>query len=686
MLALPVVTGVFVCLGLLVRVNVLPFALPLMVAGLVALARRRFEISVPVLVSFVIITVLGAVLGSIFLDPSYDGNAYHRSAALCLTDGWNPVWGEKCGRSWTDDYPMLSWIYSAAQSTWSGHTESGMAINLVVTAGTLLVSAWLGQRLGLGSPVAAMLGIAVVLNPVNVTQFWSSYVDGLSGSYFSVAILAVASLASPRVAFDNRWVHVVLAICLVALVSLKFTGLLYAGVAFLGAAGIVLVRAQRVGALTLGQLRPTASVYLAAGAAALVISFNPYVVNVIEGEHLLHPVLGADRAEFVEGLTPQCLDDTTRIDRPFRAMLFPTSLNSRTCSSADSLRSDFSLSSLYGEFDYLGVGAWRLSGFGPLMPFHVVFGALSLTVLSGLALARKQIGLVGPSYTILSLSLATTFLIEPNWWARYVPQLWLIACLPIVLAVSRRGWVSIAAASVVLFSLTASGVPSFLRASEISVEASLLAAKLDHELFDTLTISHPQSSFGPGHLERQERFGWQTIEYIDRGDVPCGSASMRMHPNSVYLLASDPFGATSRIEELLALDDFQIFVVVKDEATRGLSDSQREAFRERGVPIDDLGYRGSLAAAIVPAGTTYAIDNERSVHVSAELTLDDRRLEVELRSAGFTSGNNASVSVAGLDVARAGRGLNVVVFDPTGAFGAAFTFDTFSGSSVPSCA
>lgn len=688
LLSLPIVIGVFVGLGLVVNIGLVRVAFPLMVATTAWVALRRFGANTATVAGFVAIVFGAAVVGTQFLDPSSDGNSYHRSAALCLADGWNPIWGEKCGRPWTDDYPMLSWIYAAAQSFWSGSTESGMSINLVVSAGNGLTSAWIGRRLGLAFLPAVMLGIVMVLNPVNMTQMWSSYVDGLTGSYFSVAILAVAGLASPRVRFDDRSVHAIVAVCLVALVSLKFSGLVYAGVAFVGAAVFTLHGARRSNVLALARIKMIAVPYFVAGAATLIISFSPYVRNVIEGEHPLHPVLGEEQASFVEKTSRlACFESTSRFEQPFLAMLYPTSANALRCVSGQPFRSDWSPDALVSDFDNLSVGDWRLSGFGPLMPLHVAVGLALAAVVALYGATRRRIDVVGPIAAVLALTLFSTWLIEPNWWARYVPQLWMLGALPILGASVSRRWFVTAGTVVVFASLSVSGVLSLRTATEISRETVARAESLDHPFFEqALAVRHPVALFTPGRNERSERFGWPDLAYIDRESVACGAVAFLVRPATVLIPPAEGYGVDTTIESLLSREDLQLYVVAKDDAATGLTESQREAFRARNVPIDDLAFRGSFAAAILPTGSNSVVRNDGSVSLASSMELKGEIVNVQLESGGLGFGNSGTVVVDGLEMLIAGRGLGILAFSETGAFRAAFTFDTFSGAMHPTCA
>lgn len=686
LLTLPVVIGVVVGLGLVVNIGMVRVAFPLAVAMTVWVARRRFGARTATVIGFVAVVLGAAVVGTQFLDPSHDGNAYHRSAALCLADGWNPIWGEKCGWPWTDDYPMLSWIYAAAQSFWSGSTESGMSINLVVSAGTGLTSAWIGRQLGLGSVVAVLLGIVVVLNPVNMTQLWSSYVDGLSGSYFSVAILAVAGLASPRVRFDDRRVHAIVGVCLAGLVSLKFSALVYAGVAFVGAVGITLSRARRSNVLSLDRIKIIAVPYLIAGAVTLIISFSPYVRNLVEGEHPLHPVMGEDQASFVEGLRPACFEGTSRFTQPFLAMLYPTSANARRCVSDQPIRSDWSPDALVSDFDNLSVGAWRLSGFGPLMPLHAAVGLALAAAVALYGATRRRIDVVGPLATVGALTLFSTWLIEPNWWARYVPQLWMLGALPILGASASRRWCVTAGAIAVFAAMSVSGVMSLRTATDISRETLSRAESLDHPFFEQTLVVHPANSFTPGLDERRKRFGWPDLAYIDRESVACGAVALWVRPVTVLIPPAEGYGVKTTIESLLSRDDLQMFVVAKDDAATGLTESQRQAFRARDIAIDDLEFRGSFAAAILPTGSDSVVRNDGSVSLASSLELNGKTVDVQLESAGLGFGDAGTVVVDGLEMLDAGRGLGILAFDATGAFRAAFTFDTFSGATHPTCA
>ncbi|HEY9249759.1 MAG TPA: hypothetical protein VIO38_11530, partial [Rariglobus sp.] len=244
-------------------------------------------------------TVLLAALlvSNAFFDGSSDTIGYHKPGVLQLLDGWNPYRNASMGPDlsyWTVVYPKASWICGAQLTALTGRLECSKAVNLLalVAAGCV---AWrfLHPRLPQHPRVAVLASILVALNPVAVAQCTTFYVDGLLASLLTILLLDLAGLVA-----DGRsradWFEI--AVCSVLLANLKFTGLVYAGLAWFFA-GLLLWRFQGFGA---------ARRFAGIGAlvllpAILLFGKTPYLDNLNAGRHLFHPLMGSGKIDFMTG-------------------------------------------------------------------------------------------------------------------------------------------------------------------------------------------------------------------------------------------------------------------------------------------------------------------------------------------------------------------------------------------------
>ncbi|MDD3877416.1 MAG: interleukin-like EMT inducer domain-containing protein [Bacteroidales bacterium] len=114
--------------------------------------------------------------------------------------------------------------------------------------------------------------------------------------------------------------------------------------------------------------------------------------------------------------------------------------------------------------------------------------------------------------------------------------------------------------------------------------------------------------------------------------------------------------------------DHFMFIAVKDEATLQLQESSKEIFRKTGIPIDNLGYRGSLAAVIYNNKCLfYNINNTEGVEIimTKDSVAEGFRIlkDIVISSQGYDAGNNASVMIDNIEYCPNQRGFNMVVTD-----------------------
>jgi hypothetical protein len=119
---------------------------------------------------------------------------------------------------------------------------------------------------------------------------------------------------------------------------------------------------------------------------------------------------------------------------------------------------------------------------------------------------------------------------------------------------------------------------------------------------------------------------------------------------------------------LSGLSDALVIVAVKDEATAALSDAQKQAMHELGLDVDDLPYRGSYLgiayrgqAVWEQTGDSGAVETHfEAGEMLGPFTL---RRDIRLRSAGYLSGNAASIIIDGVEHSKNTRGMNICVLD-----------------------
>ncbi len=389
-------------------------ALPALIAGAVAGAAvpgawRVRGIARTLLLALALLGLAAAALAgaSRFHDVSWDGQVYHQPAVLALAGGWNPLWDgplpldDRPDNLWINHYPKAAWVMQAILFQATGSLEATKGIQLLVLlAAALVVFAALGQ-----SRRAALAAAVVAANPVALVQAFSFYVDGMSASLMT-AFIAASWLWLRRPGLAPA---LAAAGSLVLLVNLKFTGLVYGG---------VLVAGLALGAWRWwpGRWRGFAALGgTALVAGALGLGFDPYVTNTLSRGHPFHPVAGPGAVDFLRIQLAPGFHDHSRPVRLAVGLLARASNDNH----APVVKPPFTIDRR--ELAALPEADLRLGGFGPLFSGVLLVGLMVM-------LARRTLGLPLPEVLPAgaALLLATAFCNPALWWARYVPQLWLL--------------------------------------------------------------------------------------------------------------------------------------------------------------------------------------------------------------------------------------------------------------------
>ncbi len=389
--------------------------------------------------------VLAAEASERFYDLSVDGQFYQQEALIQLAGGWNPFYEASLASPegpsvWLEHYAKGPWIVGAALYQLAGRIETAKCANGLLILGTLCFVLHGLLRHGLALTLAAATASLAALNPVAVCQVVTFCVDGQMAAYLTIlTVLAALSLQE-----HDLWVDLALSLAVLCLVNVKLTGGLYAGIilapVFLR---LWLTRRARLAA------RPALAAATGAALGILVVGFSPYVTNALDHGHPAYPLAGRDAVDFMTDSTPADIIPMNRVAR------LATSLFARSENIAvphlTHRKWPFAVSSQ--EIRLFFIPDARVAGFGPLFS-----GVLVLSLALGLALWWSRPGAAVYASCAAATLLASVLVHEHGWWARYVPQLWLIPLLLVVAAARanslcawlRRATLAAAAANALL--------------------------------------------------------------------------------------------------------------------------------------------------------------------------------------------------------------------------------------------
>lgn len=397
-----------------------------MAGGVLAATRLTDTIWWHVLLGMLAVIVVSSGLAGFVIDTSIDGQDYHYFAIQALAEGWNPVHAnapmlavsdDVAAPIWVDHYPIASWTVMAAEIAAGMPLEmaKGLALAMMIAAGLVTAGALL--QLNLDPWVSLALAAIAAGNPVTTMQLFTRMNDGVMAS----CMLIVIALAVLATALRYRGAFLAILPIMIFALNLKFSAIPI----------FVAVCASLCVAVYFSQGFKSATRHAAylAGAGIVgifVIGFAPYANNILNFGHPFYPIMGPeDTRDIMLINTPERIETVG----PFWA--FWLSLFSETMQgfAADpALKTPFMVSS--EELRAAGGPDTRIAGFGPFFSgaFLVSLGLATLAAWFHRDNFKVRICLFSAAAMLLF-----TLIFPENWWARYVPQLWL---LPLAVALA----------------------------------------------------------------------------------------------------------------------------------------------------------------------------------------------------------------------------------------------------------
>jgi hypothetical protein len=383
--------------------------------------------------------------------------AYHQMAVSKLEEGWNPVYESlplevvktkhfKEGivlNRYVNHYPKAHEIFAAL---WVGATnrfESGKVFNvLIIFAAFCSVCHLLLSFTQMKKVWAFAIAFAAALNPIALSQLFSYYIDGAIASLVAIFIAQLILLYRAEENKDSQPFYFMIFLLIIILCNMKFTALVYTALfCFLYALFLILQKQ-----LTL--LKKFLLISIPAGMIAVgVVGFNPYITNTRDFGHPFHPIAGKYKMDVISLHAPKEFLNDNRLER-FIKSTFSESATIDTNTKGRSLRLKFPFTFSVSEMKALQGEGVRLGGFGVFWS-----GIFSISfILIGIVAYVQNRKERGYMFALISAIVISVAINPESWWARFIPQLWL---LPIILCFflmhnSKRGFTSIAKGIVII--------------------------------------------------------------------------------------------------------------------------------------------------------------------------------------------------------------------------------------------
>ena len=360
----------------------------------------------------------GCTLISLLLyDLSPDGQAYHQEGVYQLAHGWNPFLDPYLkplsNHIELNHFPKGPWILAATMYRLTGHIEAGKFTNLIlVCAAFLLALAVLSRFRDKPNFWPLTMAALVAANPVALCQLSTFYVDGQMASLLA-CLVALCFLAR---ADGNSWVYLVLFESAVLAIEVKFTGPVYVAMLFAGFIALLVWKKRP-------SRKPLAVALLALGLGTFAFGMHPYTFNTVNYGHPFYPFFGRSGATDM-GVSEQAPLDFQNSNR-VRNLVISIFSRSRVLPDPSSPKLPWQIDwDECADFAYPDV---RTGGFGPLFAAALV---ASLTLL-GLGLIERRRA-CRTCAGIIGILIGSVLPVSACWWARYVPQLWLIPLVAMI--------------------------------------------------------------------------------------------------------------------------------------------------------------------------------------------------------------------------------------------------------------
>lgn len=385
---------------------------------------------------------LSFVLSALLYDYSWDGRAYHQIGILYFANGWNPVWQKMADvesllpylshEIWVEHYLKFSEVvassivsaFASIAPSSLDTIELGKALNFIAVFGAFLYSVSVLAKFIHPLP-ATIISLFASFSPVVGAQIATYYVDGLLSCALLVAFCAIvdrefyrrqlvdsspSEISSLKRAMFAR--SCILAGALLAMASIKLTGIAYAG--FIGLGYLVYL----LWFYPFKESKPLIVLGLITGSLILACNANPLLTNLASGKHFGYPLLGKDKIDIIIGQQPKVFDELNSGTK----LLYSLFSRTQNCTAQCTPQLKAPFSRLHDEAPNVDT---RIAGFGAYFSGAVLLSAL-MVVLFAQGFRRKE---------ILGLLVLVTgsFLINPeSWWARYVPQMYFVPLLVLV--------------------------------------------------------------------------------------------------------------------------------------------------------------------------------------------------------------------------------------------------------------
>jgi len=363
-----------------------------------------------------------------FYDVGFDSLAYHQEMIIRLADGWDPysldakepVQGFFKSHAYTASKSGA--ICAASLYKMTGNIEYGKTFNfLLVFASFFIALSALLSLAGISGGHSLLVAFMLAFNPVSVYQSLSLYVDGQLSSLM-ICLFALSAQIIVRASF----IRIIFAgAAMMIAMNTKLTGVVYSFVVASVLSAYLFFKER------FSTFFSASVIFLFSAIIGIfLIGFNPYVTNHVHNGHIFYPFFCKD-AEPVVNHAPPILIGKSQPEKLFVSVFSETENYYVGRNDFYTFKFPFSVSA--HELTCFTNPDTRIGGFGPLFGSMVI---VSLIMLAWGAFKDRKASLATSGFMLWVL-LSAVIITEP-WWARFVPQIWMIPIAGIVFGCTLR--------------------------------------------------------------------------------------------------------------------------------------------------------------------------------------------------------------------------------------------------------
>lgn len=450
----------------------MPIALTITILEMLMIYKNKTSIK-QIIISIIVavsIFVLSVLLVSNIYDWTWDGNTYHKTAVGSLKNGWNPVYEKvedftiekgneidldtkEKNKIWVNHYPKASWIFAANIYSITNSIEASKILNiLMMYVSITLIGTYLMKKMN--KIWASIISILIIINPVIITQIFNYYIDGLLGMGLCIIIYTLLAITEMKKdvknnKFELKEHFIILACCILLVINLKFTGLVYAAILCFLFYMYWLYQAHKEGNLKEKIIKYTKFYTIVVLISILFVGYTPYMKNFIDKGHPFYPLFGKDKVDIMTHNQPYNFKNKDVVKKFAISMLAEGSnihVAYENNKEKPKLKIPFTIQEK--ELTDYAQPDTRMAGFGPLYSGIFIISCCCTIYIIYSYIKNKQFNKLIPYLLILIAMAILVLATDGSWWARYTPYLWILPIFNIIYFANKKSKVTKIIASV----------------------------------------------------------------------------------------------------------------------------------------------------------------------------------------------------------------------------------------------